>query len=62
MLKNLDLYLYFSPKWVNIERTLMKLSTCFFLTKDGNLLENYNEIWEEVKNNLKKRIVSQYII
>ena len=34
----------------------------FFLTKDGNLLEKYNEIWEEVKNNLKKRIVSQYII
>ena len=33
-----------------------------FLTKDGNLLEKYNEIWEEVKNNLKKRIVSQYII
>ena len=47
---------------MNIERTLMKLSTCFFLTKDGNLLEKYNEIWEEVKNNLKKRIVSQYII
>ena len=25
-----------------------------FLIKDDELLEKYNEIWEEVKNNIKK--------
>ena len=27
-----------------------------FLIKDDELLENYNEIWEEVKNNIKKNL------
>ena len=29
--KNLDIYVYFSPKWVLIEKTLMKLNTHIFL-------------------------------
>ena len=28
----------------------------YFLTKDDKLLEKYNEIWEKVKNSIKKRI------
>ena len=32
-----------------------------FLIKDDELLEKYNEIWEEVKNSLKNNlIVKQY--
>ena len=27
-----------------------------FLIKDDELLEKYNEIWEEVKNNIKKNL------
>ena len=30
MLQKLDLYLYFSQKWVHIEKTLMKLKLCLF--------------------------------
>ena len=32
----------------------MKLNVCFFSIKDDDLLEKYNEIWEEVKNIIKK--------
>ena len=28
--KKLDLYVYFSQKWVHIEETLMKLNKCLF--------------------------------
>ena len=27
----------------------------YFLTKDDELLERYNEIWENVKNSIKKK-------
>ena len=39
---------------MHIEETLMKLNTYLFLIKDDELLEKHNEIWEKVKNSLKK--------
>ena len=36
----------------------MKLNMSF-LIKDDELLEKYNEIWEKVKNNLKKEFDSE---
>ena len=38
---------------MHIENTLMKLNLSF-LIKDDELLEKYNEIWEKVKNIIKK--------
>ena len=32
-----------------------------FLIKDGELLEKYNEIWEKVKNNIKKGFDSDVV-
>ena len=32
----------------------MKLNLCLFLIKDDEVLEKYNEIWENVKGSLKK--------
>ena len=31
----------------------------FFLIKDDELLEKYNEIWEKVRNNIKKEFGSE---
>ena len=59
MLKELDLYVYFSQKRVHIEETLMKLNTYLFLIKDDELLQKYNEIWEKVKNGFKKEYDSE---
>ena len=59
MLKKLGLYVYFSQKWVYIEEVLIKLSKHFFLIKDDELLEKYNEIWEKVRNNIKKEFGSE---
>ena len=61
MLKKLNLYVYFSQKWLNIEKTLMKLNIYIFLIKDDELLEQYNEIWEKLKNSLKKELGSNPI-
>ena len=49
MLKKLNLYLYFSQKWLHTEKTLMKLNTYLFsfLIKDDELLEKYNKICEK---------------
>ena len=52
----MDLYIYFSQKWLYIEETLMKLNIHLFLIKDEELLEKFNEIWEEVKNSIKKEL------
>ena len=52
----MDLYVYFSQKWLYIEETLMKLYIHLFLIKDEELLEKFNEIWEEVKNSIKKEL------
>ena len=38
---------------MHVEETLMKLSYAF-LIKDYESLEKYNEIWEKVKNGIKK--------
>ena len=37
---------------------LMKLNMSFFI-KDDELIENFNEIWEKVKNSLKKEFDSE---
>ena len=37
----------------------MKLNLCFFLIKDDELLERYNEIWEKVKYSPKKEFDSE---
>ena len=39
----------------------MKLNIYLFLIKDGELLEKYNEIWEKVKNNIKKGFDSDVV-
>ena len=44
MLKKFESYAYFSQKWVQIEKTLMKLNIYLFLIKDDKLLEKCNEI------------------
>ena len=31
-----------------------------FLIKDDELLEKYNEIWEKVKNIIKKNLIQNY--
>ena len=56
--KKLDLCVYFSQKWVHIEKTLMKLNMSF-LIKDNELLEKYNEIWEKAKDSLKREFDSK---
>ena len=52
MLKKLDLYVNFSQKLVHIQKTLMKLMM------NDELLEKCNEIWEKVKNIIKKEFDS----
>ena len=53
MLENTDICVYFSRKWVH------KLNICPFLIKDDESLEKYNEIWEKVKNSIKKQFDSE---
>ena len=57
-LKKLDLYVYFSQKWEHIGETLMKLNISF-LIKDDELLEKYNEIWEDFRNSIQKEFESK---
>ena len=54
----LDLYVYFFQKWVPIEDFNGTKCTSFLL-KDDELLEKYDEIWEKIKNNIKKEFASQ---
>ena len=58
ILQKLSLYIYFSQKWVHIEKSLMKLNMSFMI-KDDKLLEKYNERWEKVKNIVKKEFDSK---
>ena len=44
---------------MRIEETLVKLNIWFFFIKDDELLEKYNEIWEKVKNSIKKEFDSK---
>ena len=54
MLKKFDFCVYFSQKWLNINKTLIKLIFfLFFWIKDDELLEKSNEIWEKLKDSLK---------
>ena len=39
----------------------MKLHLCFLLIKDDELLEKYNEIWEKVKDSLKKELDNESV-
>ena len=55
MLK-LDLYVYFSKKWAHIVETMINMS---FFIKDDRLLKKYDEIWEKVKNSIKKEFDSK---
>ena len=46
---------------MHTEKTLVKLNMSF-LIKDDELLEKYNEIWEKVKNIIKKKLIQNYYI
>ena len=59
MLEKLDIYVYFSQKWVYIEE-ILKLNM-FFLIKGGELFEKYNEIWKIIKNSIKKEFDSNSV-
>ena len=54
------MYVYFNQKWVHTEKTLVKLNMSF-LIKDDELLEKYNEIWEKVKNIIKKKFDTELL-
>ena len=59
MLKKLNLYVFYSQKWLHIERILMKLNIYIsFLIKDNELLGKHKEISENIKN--RNLIVNQY--
>ena len=56
----LDLYVYFSQKLAHIAKNLFdETKYMFFLIRDHELLEKYNEIWEKVKNGIKKEFDSE---
>ena len=52
--KTLDLYVYIPPKLLQIRKDFDKTKFMFSLIKDDELLEKYSEIWETVKDSLKK--------
>ena len=54
----MDLSVYFSPKWVHIEETLMKLNIYTFFNKRWWIIR---KIWEKVKNSLKEEFDSEPI-
>ena len=54
MLKKLDLYVYFSQKWLDIYKGFDETKFMSSLIKDNALSEKYNEIWEKIKDSLKK--------
>ena len=37
----------------------MKLNICLFLIKDDEMLEKHNEIWGNVRNNIKRKLDSE---
>ena len=53
--KKLKRYPQFFQKWVHIEEILMKLNISS-LTKNDELLEKYNEIWDKVSNTIKSNL------
>ena len=57
--KTLDLYVYIPPKLLQIRKDFDKTKFMFSLIKDDELLEKYSEIWETVKDSLKKQFDSE---
>ena len=48
--KTLDLYVYISPKWLQIRKDYEKTKFMSSLIKGDELLEKYSEIWDIVKD------------
>ena len=61
MLK-LDLYVYFYQNVSAYRTDFDETKYMYFLIKDDELLEKYNEILEKVKNSIKKEFVSEPVI
>ena len=57
--KKLNLYAYFSEEWDYTKKDFDETRIYIFFNKDDELLKEYNEIWEKVKNNLKKEFDSE---
>ena len=53
MLKNRPLCI-FLPKMSAYRRDFSETKYISFLVKDSELLEQYNEVWEKIKNSIKK--------
>ena len=51
--------MYIFPKISAYRRDFNEMKYIFFLIKGEELLEKYNEIWEKVKNSLKKEFDSE---
>ena len=48
----------FLPKMTEYRKDFDETKYIYFLIKDDELLEQYNEIWEKLKNSLKKELGS----
>ena len=51
----------FLPKMTEYRKVFDETKYIYFLIKDDELLEQYNEIWEKLKNSLKKELGSNPI-
>ena len=49
----------FLPKTTAYRKDFDETKSMSFLIRDDELLENYNEIWEKVKDSLKKELDSE---
>ena len=49
------------PKMTEYRKDFDETKYIYFLIKDDELLEQYNEIWEKLKNSLKKELGSNPI-
>ena len=58
ILKN-RLLCIFLPKMSAYKRDFDEVKYMFFLIKDDELWKKYNEIWEKVKNSIKKECYSE---
>ena len=51
--------MYISQKWAHYKRDFDETKCMSFLIKDDKVSGTYNEIWEKVKNSLKKEFDSK---
>ena len=51
----------FLPKMTEYRKDFDETKYIYFLIKDDELLEQYNEIWEKLKNSFKKELGSNPI-